>query len=69
MSARYIQIPVIETDGQEWLLLKHLDSKVVFRAFNIEKPRAVHEANQHQAFETVAEGGVKCRPKRWRIIG
>ena len=62
-----INIPLTEVNGEKWLLLNQLDKKIVFRAFNIEKPRRVSEPNQHRIFEAVAEGGVKCRPKRYTI--
>lgn len=62
-----VDVPVIEVEGEKWLLLKGFDSKIVFRAASIEKPRRVSEPNQHRAFEAVAEGGVKCRPRRWTI--
>ncbi|MBI1973672.1 hypothetical protein HYS54_02565 [Candidatus Micrarchaeota archaeon] len=64
---REFAVPVIDVDGEPWLLLKHLDSKIVFRAYSIEKPRRVAEPNQHRVFESVAEGGVKCKPKRWDL--
>ena len=64
-----VDVPVIEINGEKWFDLKVFDSKFLFRASFIEKPRQKSDSvNQHRYFETIAEGGVKCRPKRWQII-
>jgi len=64
-----VSVPVVEADGNKWLDLRGFDRKIVFRASNIENPRRKSDSNnQHHFFESTAEGGVKCRPKRWVIL-
>lgn len=68
MPQETIQIPVIDIDGEKWLLLKHLDEKIVFRADSIQKlNQRVSDPSGHRMDQAVAEGSVKCKPKRYVI--
>lgn len=63
-----IQLPVISVDGETWILLSRVDKKIVFRADSIDKNKnRVPDPSGHRMDEAVAEGSVKCRPKRFLI--
>lgn len=65
-----VAVPVEELDGQKWLLLNRvLDRKIVIQASAIDSPKRITGPhNQHHVFETVAEGGVRARAKRYVIL-
>jgi len=60
---REIPIPIVQIDGESWLLLKKLDRVFHFRAESIDPPKRVKEPSDHRCDESRAEGSVKCRPK------
>ncbi len=66
-----VNVPIVEINREKWMDLKSFDKKFVFRADSIDKTatRVSDPRSQHRFDEAVAEGAVKCRPKRaWAIL-
>ena len=62
-----LPIPVIEINGEKWLILKNLDRKITFRAQSIDIRGRVKDPSDHRMTEAIAEGSVKCKPRNWDI--
>ncbi len=54
-------------EGEEWILLKHLDKVITVRADSIEHKGRIQEKRGHRVDECRCEGSVKCKPRCYRI--
>jgi len=65
MSDKSATFPI---DMHDWIILRDLGKKVIFRAGSIEKRKhRVTDTDGHSVDEAVAEGGVKVRSKHYDI--
>jgi len=65
-----VSIPIQDINGEKWVIIGHIGSKIVFRADSIDKRnKRVQDPNGHRMDEAVAEGSIKCKPRKWDTSG
>ena len=64
-----INLPVTRlADGEYWIPLHNLGSKIIFRAETIRLAKVrIADPSGHRMDQAEAEGSVKFRPKMWDI--
>ncbi len=67
MTQKKIELPVINSNNNDWILLKVIGEKFTFRAVSIKHKGRVKEDSNHRVDEAIAEGSVKVRPRAYDI--
>ena len=63
-----VNLSTTDINGEDWILLKDLGKKILFRAESITKSKQrIPDPSGHRCDQAVAEGSVKFRPKCWDI--
>ncbi len=62
-----VEIPIVDIEGEDWILLKHLCDSFTFRAVSIKHQGRVKDPSDHRVEEAKAKGSVKCKPRAWDI--
>ncbi len=60
-----IELPIIESDGDFWILLNFLQNRGILRAASISKVRHVPDSDGHHCEEVAVKSSIRYKPRIW----